>query len=260
MEYRLSIDVAWRRIRAKRHQPPGNASKDTRRLTFAAAMKQSEQFFRLSDQAGYETKPILLYYGLNQAARAIVAVGAQPNEPWQLNGHGLRCPGLNEATVLGDVVVQDSGTGKSFHRLAAHMSSPTLPTRVEFRELWGSIPEGAEVPLQGSDSLFTAVRMKVSREERSRHGVLGSPGTSGVRLHRVPAHGYSRVGSDELTKLLHKHYPPLRKLAPVAWVIRRRQVGGGEFRRESGLGSRNQDGAPRPGDPQLAVHQLDEIL
>ena len=31
MEYKLSIDAAWRKIRAKRHQPPGNASKETRR-------------------------------------------------------------------------------------------------------------------------------------------------------------------------------------------------------------------------------------
>src|SRR4051794_29365487 len=98
MEYRLSVDAGWRNIRAKRHQPPGNAFQKHRRLTFAAAMKQSEQFFRLSDQAGYETKPILLYYGLNQAARAIVAVGASPREPWELNGHGLTCPGLNQTT------------------------------------------------------------------------------------------------------------------------------------------------------------------
>ena len=184
MEYRISVDAAWRKIRAKRHQLPGNAWQNTRQLSFAAAIDRVQQFFRLSDQAGYETKPILLYYGLNQAARAIVAVGAPPNEPWQLTGHGVRCPGLNEATVLGDVVVQDgvARVATGFSRLARRMSSPTLPTRVEFRELWGSLPEGAEVPLQGSDSLFTAVRMKVSREERSRHGVLGSPGTSGVRL------------------------------------------------------------------------------
>jgi hypothetical protein len=69
-------------IRAMRHNPPGNACIKPRDLLFAAAMKQSEQFFRLSDAAGYETKPILLYYGLNQATRAIVATLAEPHEKW----------------------------------------------------------------------------------------------------------------------------------------------------------------------------------
>jgi YaaC-like Protein len=203
IEYELSVDAAWRKIRAKRHQPPPNAFNNPRRLVFAAAMKQSEQFFRLSDQAGYETKPILLYYGLNQAARAIVAVGAPLDEPWQLNGHGLTCPGLNQVMSLGDLIVVNHGKDKSFQKLAEQMSSPTLPAKVEFRELWASLPEGAEVPLQGSDNLCTAIQLKVTTQQRGTYAPRYMSEVRGVWLHGLPRHDYSAEGTETLRKLLH---------------------------------------------------------
>jgi hypothetical protein len=178
-------------------------------------MKQSEQFFRLSDQAGYETKPILLYYGLNQAARAIVAVGAAPGDPWELNGHGLTCPGLNQARTLGDVIVVDQGKDKSFQKLAEYMGAPTLPARLEFRRLWGSLPEGAETPLQGSSNLFTAAMLDITTEERSVYDSRYKSEVRSVRLVSVPRLGYGRTDTEELRRLLHEHYPSLRTLVPA---------------------------------------------
>src|SRR5689334_20831115 len=116
VKYSRSTDECWRMVRALRHMPPGNAQRKERRRLFTGSMKQSEQFFRLSDHAGYESKPILLYYGLNQAARAIVAVGVQQGEPWELNGHGLTCPALKNVKNLGDVIVEDEGKDKSFQK------------------------------------------------------------------------------------------------------------------------------------------------
>jgi hypothetical protein len=77
-------------IRSLRHRPPKHAEGGERKLMFSAATEQSEQFFKLSDAAGYETKPILLYYGLNQAARAIATSVAKGEQKWELVGHGIK--------------------------------------------------------------------------------------------------------------------------------------------------------------------------
>lgn len=203
MKYELSTDEAWRKIRAMRHQPPANADRKPRKLLFAAAMKQSEQFFRLSDQAGYEVKPILLYYGLNQATRGIVAAAARPDEGWQFNGHGLTCPNLNQQTALGDVEVVDHGKGKSFQLLAKYTYCPTLPVKVQFRELWVSLPEGSDVPLQGSYDLCTAVKL-------SQHG------TAFASLYGLPSHQHDLEGTAKLRRILRERFPSLRQFEPRA--------------------------------------------
>ena len=166
LSYNYTADEAWRAIRSMRHEPPGYASLKPRRQLFASAMEQSEQLFRLSDDAGYETKPILLYYGLNQAARAIVAGAANKSEPWKVQGHGLRCPNLNEVTALGELTVTDHGRG-GFQQLAKYVGSPTLRDKVEFRELWTSLPEGTEVPLPGVERLWSAGNLRLNDPGRS---------------------------------------------------------------------------------------------
>jgi hypothetical protein len=168
-------------------------------------MKQSEQFFRLSDMAGYETKPILQYYGLNQAARAIVAVSAEPRAPWQLRGHGLTCPNLDEAKSLGEVLVVDQGSGKAFQFLAQHGGSPTLPTRTALRELWMSLPEGAAVPLGGGHQICQAAMLSViGMEDLRPTKSISTAALIGVTNFGVP---------DDRQNLLRR-FPNLHRLEP----------------------------------------------
>jgi len=98
-------------IRSLRHKPPKHAEGGDRKLMFSVATEQSEQFFKLSDAAGYETKPILLYYGLNQAARAIAASIAEDGQKWELKGHGIKCPNFDENPrgELGELSVMNAG-------------------------------------------------------------------------------------------------------------------------------------------------------
>lgn len=79
---------AWSAIRALRAAPPGLASRRDRRRVFTTALEQAEQLFRAAETVGPETKPLLLFYGLSQAGRAISA--AQAAEHWVLSGHGIR--------------------------------------------------------------------------------------------------------------------------------------------------------------------------
>jgi hypothetical protein len=147
MYYQLSTEEAWRMIRSLRHKPPKHAEKGDRKLMFSAAIEQSEQFFKLSDAAGYEIKPILLYYGLNQAARAIAASMAEGGQKWELEGHGITSRPLN--TALGELLVVNAGRQKpgAFEVLAAILNSPSLPRRVSVRDVWMSLPDAATFPL-----------------------------------------------------------------------------------------------------------------
>jgi hypothetical protein len=218
VKYERSTDECWRMIRAMRHSPPGNANLPERRRLFAAAMKQAEQFFRLSDAAGHETKPILLYYGLNQASRALVATFAKQADAWKVSGHGLGCWDIGKPGVgLGDILVGDKGKGlQSFQALAKYtcstsdVGSATLPTRVPFRELWLSLPEGAIVPLQGSEWLWSAVQLDTGTDNpwlfstlsQREYGVVAS-------LRGLPNHLGGAESMDHFQALLVEKFPAL---------------------------------------------------
>src|SRR6266511_1906721 len=67
-------DTVWQHLRALRHAPPGGAHSGDRRKTFGSALEQAEQLLEAAATVGYAARPILLFYGLSQAGRA-VAVG-----------------------------------------------------------------------------------------------------------------------------------------------------------------------------------------
>jgi hypothetical protein len=65
--------AAWTTLRATRRDPPGNArlTRDRAR-TYVVALEQAEQMFTV----GQATRPVLAYYGLNQAGRAVAAAAS----------------------------------------------------------------------------------------------------------------------------------------------------------------------------------------
>ena len=233
MRYPYTVDEAWRVVRALRHSPPGQARANESKLLFTAATKQSEQLFRLSDQAGYETKPILLYYGLNQASRAVRAVidGTSDDEDsWSPKGHGLSCPNLDDATAIGDLIVKSSKQRGSFQKLAECADSVTFRGEVPLRELWASTPEGARVLLQGSDAIWCCAELQVagfkyaSSVQTVPGEVLHSLGIASttmstsipVNLTNVPQSKRQDLTGSELRQEIQQRYPDLIDFEPPA--------------------------------------------
>lgn len=112
---------AWPRIRACRSAPPGQAIRGHRRAIFSAALEQSEQLFNAARTTTAAARPLLLFYGLSQAGRAIVAAhGPRPSA----SGHGITAQGTGRP--IPEVAIKDKGYGL-FQAVAGVVRSPTLP-------------------------------------------------------------------------------------------------------------------------------------
>jgi hypothetical protein len=73
-----SPETAWTELRATRWDPPGAAAVSAdRRRTYMFALGQAEQMFRTAAVVGQATRPLLVFYGLNQAGRAIAAAASE---------------------------------------------------------------------------------------------------------------------------------------------------------------------------------------
>jgi hypothetical protein len=77
-------------IRALRATPPGRASSDQdRRRVFTAALGQFDELLTAAENVGPASRPLPLYYALNQAGRAIAAAYQMHGNPWEPKRHGL---------------------------------------------------------------------------------------------------------------------------------------------------------------------------
>jgi len=80
----------WADVRSLRADPPGRARKGDRRKTFSAALEQAERLWAASLQVGAAASPMLKFYALSQAGRAISAShGPKPNGWRPKPSHGL---------------------------------------------------------------------------------------------------------------------------------------------------------------------------
>jgi hypothetical protein len=126
-----------------------------RRVVFLSALEQAEQLFRAAESVGYASRPLLAFYGLSQAGRALAAAAtAADQDSWQLRGHGLTVPNLDEGVSLPSVVVQQVGKAQSsFIRLSELLKSPPLPdakspASATIADLWDTLPEAQVRPLR----------------------------------------------------------------------------------------------------------------
>lgn len=139
--------VAWRLIRSLRHAPPGRAQSGDRRKTFDAALEQAEQLFTAAADSGTATRPILIFYGLSQAGRAVAAT--TKSSEWRLRGHGITVKGPSDGRrSVSEVALQNSGRG-SFTVLCAALGCASLPDVTPLGELWCLLPESRRFPLPG---------------------------------------------------------------------------------------------------------------
>jgi hypothetical protein len=142
--------LAWQRIRGLRAQPPARVKGERARL-FVSALEQAEQFMNAAADVGPAASPLLLFYALSQAGRAIAA--ACSDDPWRLSGHGLKAPAPADPSIdLLRRVVKPEGAGiskgrrQSFAGVAEATGSAHLTSALELGAIWAAIPDLMRLP------------------------------------------------------------------------------------------------------------------
>lgn len=203
-----SRQAVWREIRALRSGPPGRAGRGDRKRVFGSALEQAEQLFTAAGSAGYASRPILLFYGLSQAGRAIAAAStAADNNSYKLSGHGIKALDLDQRPPLPALTVKDDGAG-SFTHLAQLLGSVSLPDGAPLGQLWAAIPDLPTMPLDtGSRQYLPVLQFQPVEGSSDDHGwVVGwreRPGGYG---------GYGVVGgkiSEKEKQAILRSYPTL---------------------------------------------------
>jgi hypothetical protein len=133
--------------------PPGRAARDVeRRQVFSAAMGQFDELLTAAASVGPASRPLPLYYALNQAGRAIAAALQQSDRPWRPFLHGLSIEGPGEDglqyTTIGPQRTSDERPG-SFHVLAEAIGAPILTASTMLMNVWAAIP-GLDKPGLGA--------------------------------------------------------------------------------------------------------------
>jgi hypothetical protein len=141
---------AIRQIRARRAQRQGLIG-EGREATYGSALEQFEQLLSAAGQVGYATRPLLLYYALSQAARALAAVRVV--DAWSLRGHGLGWRDSKDTDVLVRCVVHKRAKPRpnardAFDGLSSAIGSPMPSAPMAIGALIAALPE-IDVPLRG---------------------------------------------------------------------------------------------------------------
>jgi len=167
MDTSSSADAVWSQLRASRSDPPAPAATDgLRRRTYVSALEQAEQMFRAAVTVGPATRPLLVFYGLSQAGRAIAAASAKAAGPgdWRLVGHGIGT-GRLDGRLQEVQVFTDGPDRSSFKRLSYLLDSPTWSKQdpVALGKLWDTLPENRPWPLSTeTDDRRTALYLAIS--------------------------------------------------------------------------------------------------
>ncbi|WP_418896323.1 YaaC family protein [Streptomyces cupreus] len=180
--------AVWRALRELR-AAPGYASSGTRQKLFSAALEQSEQLFTSAASAGPASRPLVLFYGLSQAGRAIAACAQVPLDKCRLNGHGTSATQMDQLD-LGSVIIKDKGKAgaESFTQVATMLGSRSLPEETRLADVWSAISEVSLWPLQSSSRPQLSVRCgkpDLVRAAAGDHLDGGSGAVAGMR-ERAP--------------------------------------------------------------------------
>jgi len=137
------VQRTWSDIRSLRAEPPEPASKGDRRRVFAAALEQAERLWSSSLSVGPAASPMLKFYALSQAGRAICAARAPKGNGWRPpESHGLTVEmkgNLFATSPLEAVEVSREGAGL-VQLVAQTTGSPVIAAPVTLATLIGTTP------------------------------------------------------------------------------------------------------------------------
>lgn len=146
--------AGWEYLQRIRSKPPAAASEGDRSQTFQAALGQFEALFTAATQVSNESRPILLFYGVSQAVRAIAAAApALRNEQYLLRGHGQTVSNLTHADVR--AVTCQLGKNGALPTLMGLLGMERWQSPVGLGQLWAAVP-GLD-PLREDDTAPVAV-------------------------------------------------------------------------------------------------------
>jgi len=94
---------------------------------------------RSAEHLGTATKPINIFYGLSQGARALAAARLPENDG-RLSGHGIKLEGSLDQELTKITVVDNANRWGSFTTVARLLGSPSLPRPVELGALLAALP------------------------------------------------------------------------------------------------------------------------
>lgn len=122
-----------------RADPPGLAARPgSRRQVFGAALEQWDALFESSKTAPPSTAPILLFYALAQAGRALCAAGVR-GQPWRPNAHGISIG--DPLLPIGDTPVSPvGGASTAFALLCVALQGAPLTASTTLGRLWAATP------------------------------------------------------------------------------------------------------------------------
>lgn len=172
-------------LRALRSQRPPLAAKGARAKTFGSGLEQAEQLWLASLRVGAVASPLLLFYGLTQAGRAMCAAGI-PGPRWEgAHQHGLSldldAPGQDELFDLASARIRPNGKGL-VQQVGEVLGSPVLESGALFSDLISAVSD----QLYFADNRFTLPRpLEVSEEVFWPSDPWGAPAR--MVLHLAPA-------------------------------------------------------------------------
>lgn len=149
----------WTSIRQLRSHPNFDL-KGERREVFSAALEQAERLWQGSRDVGPAASPMLRFYAVSQAGRALNAGLAPSGNGWRSrSSHGLTMELRDTSGVLtlDDIKVSPHGSGL-FQQASELLGSPNLPTTgVSVADLLRTCPLW-EVPGESDERFPLAVR------------------------------------------------------------------------------------------------------
>lgn len=174
--------AAMRSLRAER---PRFAARGARARTFGAGLEQAEQLWLASQNVGAIASPLLLFYGLTQAGRALCAAGVT-GTAWQgAQQHGLqfqlREPAAGAPLELSTVEVRTHGVGL-VQQVADVMESPVLSNSASLSDLISTL----DSELYFDDKHFSIPRPIEVHEYGDLRGRFDDPARAALFLGPVP--------------------------------------------------------------------------
>lgn len=172
-------------MRALRADRPRLAERGARARTFGAGLEQAEQLWLASQNVGAIASPLLLFYGLTQAGRALCAAGI-PGTAWEgAQQHGLHfqltAPAYGSPLDLTTVRVRTHGVGL-VHHVADVLGSPVLSDSASLSDLISSLDSN----LYFEDERYSVPRPLEVYEDGMLQEPFGHPARRALFLGPLP--------------------------------------------------------------------------
>jgi len=171
-------------LRTFRSQRPPHADSGDRVRTFGAGLQQAEELWKAAERVDLVARPMLLFYGLTQAGRAICAAG--PFKEWRpAESHGLSfkldrpSSGKDLDFTRARAVARGNGL---IQQVAKILASPTIDMSVTLSELLGAL----DIDLFFDDEYITGSGPLEVGQYNKVLGDFGPPAFPGLVVGPVP--------------------------------------------------------------------------